>query len=110
MSFFITERALSRTFHSSISSFGLSKFLGMTYNNRGVFNFITEDYKEAEEDWLKARKYGKGSKNEYLEAKVLPNLADINMMKGNFKTAIYQLNQAKKIFMVYYNYDGIANV
>lgn len=95
---------------SSFNSFALPLFLGITYNGRGVVNFIAENYKEAEEDWLKARKYGKEAKSEYLEAKVLPNLADINMRRGNFKVAISQLNKAKKIFTDYSDYDGIANV
>jgi tetratricopeptide (TPR) repeat protein len=95
---------------SSFNSFAMPLFLGITYNNRGVANFIAENYKDAEEDWNKARKFGKEAKSEYLEAKVLPNLADINMMKGNFKLAISQLNKAKKIFMDYSDYDGIANV
>mgnify|MGYP001414941286 FL=1 len=49
-------------FDSSIKSFktfGLPLFLSISYNNRGVCNFMNDDFEKAERDWNKSINYHK---------------------------------------------------
>ncbi|MDG6224742.1 MAG: tetratricopeptide repeat protein [Candidatus Thermoplasmatota archaeon] len=112
--FFMGDREeYSELLRSAISSFsihGLSLFLAMAYNVRGVTFFILERDDEAESDWLKARKYAREARSEFAEAKVMPNLADIAMKKGKFDLSKGYLKRAHEIFSSYNDYEGLAIV
>lgn len=112
--FFMGDRKdYPELYRSAISSFGihgLSLFLSMTHNVRGVTFFILERYEEAESDWIKARRYAREARSEFAEAKVMPNLADIAMKKGKFDLSKGYLKRAYDIFSSYNDYEGLAIV
>ena len=85
---------------SSLSTHGLPLFLAIAYNYRGICNFT-----EAENDWIKARKYAKEAKSIFAEARILPNLADIAMKKGKFDLASRYLDRSSEVFSDYSDYE-----
>ena len=106
------ERALEM-FNQSIHSFtvfGTPLLLSISYNNRGVLHFRLKDHKLAEKDWKKALKFAKEAKSQYLEAVILPNLADIRITNNDLETSARYLDKAREIFIEKGDYEGVAIV
>ncbi|MHA1168378.1 MAG: tetratricopeptide repeat protein [Candidatus Hodarchaeales archaeon] len=92
-----------------IRSFGIQKddyFLTISCNNRGVVYFNSGKTEIAEKDWKKALKHAKKIKSKYMEASILPNLADIESGRGNLQKAERYLRIAQKYFEEYNSNNG----
>jgi tetratricopeptide (TPR) repeat protein len=79
-------------------TFNIPILLSIAYNNRGVIYFIKGKYEDAEKDWLKATKFAKKALSEYSEVNISLNLADIEMMKGDFTKAEKILERASNFY------------
>jgi tetratricopeptide (TPR) repeat protein len=95
-----------RSFHSS----GHPLMLSIAYNNRGTLYYRLGDFKNAEEDWNKARKYAKEARSEYCEAAIITNLAELRARDGNFNLAIKYLNRARNINRDTGDFENMAGV
>ncbi len=84
-----------RSFHKLNEDF----FLSLAYTNRGVVYFNMENFPLAEKDWKKALKYARNVGSKYSEANILPNLADIEIQRKNYKKAKYMLNKSEDMFI-----------
>ncbi|HHD15629.1 MAG TPA: tetratricopeptide repeat protein [Euryarchaeota archaeon] len=106
------EASLSELNHCirSFTTLGDYFFLGICYNNRGVVNFNLGRTENAERDWRRSLRCVRRIGSRYMEAVVLPNLADIESGKGNFRAAERYLRIARRIFEENDYLEGISTV
>lgn len=93
-----------RSFHN----FGFPLLLNNVYGNRGVIYFINKKYELAEKDWKTAKKYAIKGKSKYAEAKCIVNLADVELLRGNFEATEKYLKEGDEIFMMLEDFEGVA--
>lgn len=102
-----------KLFSSAIRSyhnFGYPLLLSLGYSNRGYIYFLHHKFDLAEKDWKSARKYAVKAKSKYSEAKIIGNLADCEIEKGNFSLAKRYLNDAESIFWSLNDIEGVAMI
>lgn len=93
---------------NSFHTFGIPLLLSLSYNNRGIIYFTMDRFDEAEEDWKKARRYARESRCTYVEGAIFNNLADIELLKGNFETSETYMDHARKVYYDINDLEGIA--
>ncbi|MGA1821926.1 MAG: tetratricopeptide repeat protein [Thermoplasmatota archaeon] len=101
---------LFRSSISAFNNFGFSLLLALGYNNRGILYFKMDDFKQAESDWKRARKYAREANSRYIEAITIGNLADIYMKKGKLDKSKGLLDQAEELFQSLKDMDKIASI
>lgn len=94
----------------SFQAYGNPLLIDIGYANRGLIYFINKEHKLAEKDWKMALKYANKAKSKYSEGKNLGNLADIEILKGNFETAKKYLNKAETIFFDLEDMEGVSMI
>jgi tetratricopeptide (TPR) repeat protein len=97
--------AIRQSFH-----FNNPLLTDICYANRGLIYFINKEYNKAESDWIKAKKFAQEASSRYSEGKNLTNLADIEILKGNFETAEKYLEEAESIFFDLKDLEGISMI
>jgi tetratricopeptide (TPR) repeat protein len=95
---------------SSFHNFGFPLLIDIGYANRGFVYFLNKKYDLAEKDWKTAKKYAIEAKSKYSVGKNLGNLADIEILKGNFETAERFLDEAESIFNEVEDVEGLMMI
>jgi tetratricopeptide (TPR) repeat protein/biotin operon repressor len=107
---FQEAKTLFKSSIRSFKTFGLPLMLSICYNNRGTLYYREGDFKNAGEDWKKARRYATEAKSEYCESAILANLADIQAMNGNFSLSLKYLDRAQSIIEGIGDYENLGAV
>ena len=94
----------------SFQNFQNPLFLSLSYIIRGIDYFIQNKYDLADKDWKNAKKNAKLASSKYAEAFVLINIADMEIKKGRYSSALKNIMNAQEIFKSKNDFDGQALV
>jgi len=98
---------------SSIRSFRYYQvplLLAIALNNRGVEYFTMDKVDQAESDWLTAVNRSKRAGSRYAQARLLCNLADVEIKRGNLDKAEKNLDRSERLFRKANDLEGVAGV
>ncbi len=84
--------------------------ISIAMNNRGVAYFSSGKIEQAEKDWSIALKMADKAHCRYAKGRLLGNLADVEVLKGNLKKAERYLNSSERLFRSVNDMEGVAAV
>ena len=93
---------------NSFKTFGLPLLLAITYINKGIVYFRMEDYRKAEQDWLKGKKIARRINTPFVEGVASINLSSIERIRGNYERGLKYLNTFKDFFKLLGDYESQA--